>query len=611
MGNIAKIENAGLLQNEFTEAAVSWVSPIEREREKALREQLATFWARATGAPRDVYDTFVAGSPLTDDVTLEEVDTDAVHGWWVRPREATPGEAILYIHGGGYVQGNARAYRGFVSQIVSRRGVPAFVIDYPLAPEATLPAAPAAALRAWGYMVQSGCDRIAIVGDSAGGGLSLVTLSALTKASRGPKPIAGVVFSPWVDLAFTGRSMTDPAVVDPLIGHDYLQDCALKYRGALAATDSMASPLHGDLTGLPPLFVQVGADERLLDDSRQFAFVLASETVGLKRVSDFNGAEQDGVSPYPLNVVDEKRVNTGIAYLTEEVRRRPNLTIMGGAEVDTVLHDGRRATGIRLASGETIAAGQVILSAGAYGSPAILMRSGIGPSAHLRALGVPVVVDAPVGERLKEHPFYYNVYALKPEAGAMTPVAGAIIWTNSSEAGPDELDLQLSGTHIFDPAQSPTGGAIVLACAVTLPRSNGSIRLASRDPRVMPLIRFNFFDDPSDLRRMKEAVRLSRRIGRTAPFSDTIAFEIAPGVDVEDDAALEKAILAQVDGYSHPTSTVPMGSDSDPTAVVDRNGAVRGVERLHVVDASIMPDIVSAPTNVTTIMIAEAIAQRL
>lgn len=341
------------------------------------------------------------------------------------------------------------------------------------------------------------------------------------------------------------------------------------------------------------------------------AFVLAAEVAGLTRVSDFNGAEQNGVSPYPLNVVDGRRINTGMAYLTEEVRRRPNLVISGEAEVDSILFEGRRAIAIRLVNGETISAGQLILSAGAYGSPAILMRSGIGPASHLQALDIPVLVDAPVGERLKEHPFYYNIYALKPEVSAMTPAAGAIIWTNSSEAGPDELDLHVSGTHIFDPAQSPTGGAIVLACAVTLPKSNGSIRLASRDPRAMPLIRFNFFREPGDLRRMMEAVRLSRRIGRTAPFSDVIAFEMAPGEDIADDAALEKAVIAGVDGYSHPTSTVPMGSARDPSAVVDANGAVRGVDGLHVVDASIMPDIVSAPTNVTTIMMAEAIARQL
>ncbi|MBR0872919.1 GMC family oxidoreductase N-terminal domain-containing protein [Bradyrhizobium tropiciagri] len=341
------------------------------------------------------------------------------------------------------------------------------------------------------------------------------------------------------------------------------------------------------------------------------AFVHAAEACGLPRVADFNGADQHGVSPYTLNVVDGRRINTGMAYLTDEVRRRPNLAIMSEAEVDRVIFDGRRATGVRLVSGDTIAAGRVILSAGAYGSPAILMRSGIGPASHLEELGIPVVVDAPVGERLKEHPFYYNVYALKPEVRSMTPVAGAIIWTRSSEAAADELDLHISATHIFDPAQSPTGGAIVLACSVTLPKSAGSIRLASRDPRAMPLIRFNFFKEKSDLRRMMEAVNLSRRIGTSAPFSDMIASEIAPGRGIVDDAALEKAVIASVDGYSHPTSSVPMGGHGDPGAVVDGTGAVRGVDGLNVVDASIMPDIISAPTNVTTIMIAEAISRKL
>jgi choline dehydrogenase len=128
----------------------------------------------------------------------------------------------------------------------------------------------------------------------------------------------------------------------------------------------------------------------------------------------------------------------------------------------------------------------------------------------------------------------------------------------------------------------------------------------------MPLIRYNFLQDPSDLRRIKEAVRLSREIGRTSPFRDLVEYEMAPGkeVDDQDDAALEKAIIAQVDGYAHPTSTVPMGAETDPHAVVDSRGAVRGVSNLHVVDASIMPDIVSAPTNVTTIMIAEAISRK-
>jgi choline dehydrogenase len=136
--------------------------------------------------------------------------------------------------------------------------------------------------------------------------------------------------------------------------------------------------------------------------------------------------------------------------------------------------------------------------------------------------------------------------------------------------------------------------------------------LASRDPRVAPHFDFNFFDDPTDLDRMVEAVRLSRRVGRTAPFADLIDHEMAPGNTVDDDdKTLRAHIIANIGAYLHPTSTVPMGADGDPTAVVDAWGNVRGIEALRVVDASIIPDIPSAPTNLTTIMLAERIATKV
>jgi choline dehydrogenase len=341
------------------------------------------------------------------------------------------------------------------------------------------------------------------------------------------------------------------------------------------------------------------------------AFVEASQALGIPRVADFNGAEQQGVGDYPLNIVDGVRVNTGIAYLTAAVRARPNLVIRAGAEIADIIFHGKRAAGVRLTTGESVAAGEVILSAGAFGSPAILMRSGIGPNRHLGDLGISTIADLPVGERLKDHPFFYNVYALKREFNAMRPGAGSLIWLPSASANPRDLDLHVTGTHYIDPKVSPTGGAIVLACAVTLPRSVGSLRLASRDPRVAPRIQYNFFEDPNDLDRMLEAVQLSRRIGRTAPFSDVVDHEMAPGPGVDDEKALRANIVANVAAYQHPTSTVAMGADRDETAVVDAWGKVRGVEGLRVVDASILPDIPSVATNVTTIMVAERIAARI
>ncbi|MBX5041187.1 alpha/beta hydrolase [Rhizobium lentis] len=260
-----------LKTNTQAKTEVIRVSPEEQARESALRQRFADFWASATTDLRTTYDRFISASPLVDDVTLEAVDEHGVKGWWVRSQQANSSKAILYIHGGGYVLGSAKAYRGFVSQIVTRTGVAAFILEYPLAPEASLPTAPSTALAAWDWLRKNGFDQIAIVGDSAGGGLSLVTLTQLSNADSDVKPVAGVVFSPWADLTFSGASMLDQSVVDPLIGYDYLKDCAQKYLGSFSASDPLASPLLGELQKLPPLLIQVGTDERLLDDSRQFA----------------------------------------------------------------------------------------------------------------------------------------------------------------------------------------------------------------------------------------------------------------------------------------------------------------------------------------------------
>ncbi len=337
------------------------------------------------------------------------------------------------------------------------------------------------------------------------------------------------------------------------------------------------------------------------------AFIEASRSNGLAAVEDFNGDTTDGVGPYSLNVVDNVRMNTGMTYLTDSVRARPNLSIRSDGEVDRLVIEGNRVGGGRLISGEVISGDEVILSAGVFGSPAILMRSGIGPSVHLRDLDIPVIVDLPVGRRLQDHPIYFNVYALKTDQKSMLRAAGAMAWTGSKSANSGDLDLQISATHFFDPRHSPTGGAIVLAAALVLPRSIGLFQLASRDPRVAPRIQYNFLDDPIDMERMIEVIRLTRAIAKSKPLVDMIDSEIFPNHAVDDDQ-LRDHIRTNISSYSHPTSTVPMGRDDDAAAVVDSWGKVRGVDGLHVVDASIIPDIPSVPTNVTTIMMAERIA---
>ncbi len=344
----------------------------------------------------------------------------------------------------------------------------------------------------------------------------------------------------------------------------------------------------------------------------QRAFVDATLANGFKAIADFDGADANGVGPYLMNVVNGVRVNTGMAYLDNAVRARANLSIRGDALVDRVLFEGKRAVGVRLASGEEIHAGEVILSAGAYGSPAILLRSGVGPADELKALSIPLLADLPVGRRLKDHPFYYNAYAARPERiGAQSPVIGAKLWTHSSRAQNGELDLHITATHLFPAEMSPTGVGFVLAVALTRPQSLGSVRLASRDPAVAPLIDLNFLAEAEDRARLLEGVKLARRIGRSEPLAGLIHAELGPGPEARSDAQIEAAIRATLDTYHHPTSSAPMGRAGERWAVVDLEGRVHGLQGLRVIDASIFPDAISVATNITTIAVAEHLAQRI
>jgi choline dehydrogenase len=337
-------------------------------------------------------------------------------------------------------------------------------------------------------------------------------------------------------------------------------------------------------------------------------FIDATVAEGFSRVEDFNGPNPSGVGGYPVNVVDGVRQNTGLVYLTEEVRNRPNLKISGDVLVDRVLFDGHRATGVVTASGAEIRAGEVILSSGTYGSPAILLRSGVGPAADLAQLGIDVVADLPVGQHLQDQPFYYNGYALKTDALDMRPAVGALLWTQSSEARGDQLDIHIAVTHLLPPQFSPTGGAISLSVAVVKPDSRGTLTLRSRDPREQPEIDCNFLAQDRDARRMLEGVKLARKIGRNPALAEFIELEIMPGDAVADDQ-LGDVIAANLASYGHPAATAPMGGPQDPWAVVDSHGAVMGIDGLRVVDASIMPVVPSVALSPTTIMIAERTAK--
>ena len=373
---------------------------------------------------------------------------------------------------------------------------------------------------------------------------------------------------------------------------------------ALENTDSGDDAYHGR-TG--PVSIRQRLDDELTPSLR--GFIDASMADGYKHVDDFNGADPEGAGGCPVNIVDGVRQSSAVTYLTDEVRRRPNLTIVGKVVVDKVLFDGITATGVISSANDVYPAKEVILSAGTYGSAAILLRSGVGPSRDLAQLGIATIADLPVGQHVQDQPIFYNAYALSNNALQMSPAVGALLWFRSSLAKDGELDLHISATHLLDGSLSPTGGAIVLATAVVLPESRGTLRIPSTDPNVQPLIDNNFLATERDQLRILEGVKISRRLARSPVFGPLQAGELLPGDAVRDEA-LPEVIAANLATYGHPTSTVPMGGATDPAAVVDSVGAVRGVQSLRVVDASVIPRVPSTVTNLTTIMVAEHIYRR-
>jgi acetyl esterase/lipase len=210
--------------------------------------------------------------PLPDDVRAESVDAGGVSGEWITVPESSPDRTLLYLHGGGYCIGSVNTHRGLVAAIARASGCRALAIDYRLAPEHPFPAALDDALGAWRFLLDQGCDpgRASIAGDSAGGGLTVATLVAARDAGD-PLPGAAACLSPWVDLEGTGESMTTKADEDPLIERESLLRMAGAYLGDAPARTPLAAPMHADLAGLPPLFIQVGTAEALLDDSRRLA----------------------------------------------------------------------------------------------------------------------------------------------------------------------------------------------------------------------------------------------------------------------------------------------------------------------------------------------------
>ena len=209
---------------------------------------------------------------MPDDVSIEEVDVDGMTALWCRPKGAPADSVVLYFHGGGYVLQSAQSHRKLTSHLALQGNRNVLSVNYRLAPEHPHPAAIEDAMRAYKWLLAKGyaASRIAVSGDSAGGGLSLALLLA-AKRDGVAQPAGAVVFSPWVDLVGTGDSMDSKAGVDLMVQRHALQLMASMFVAGGSFEDPLAAPLHGDFSGVAPLYIQVGGDETLLDDSTRIA----------------------------------------------------------------------------------------------------------------------------------------------------------------------------------------------------------------------------------------------------------------------------------------------------------------------------------------------------
>jgi choline dehydrogenase-like flavoprotein len=385
-----------------------------------------------------------------------------------------------------------------------------------------------------------------------------------------------------------------------------------------------ASEYHG---AGGPLRVSEQRSPRPLDRR----LLAASESAGIPRIADYNGPEQDGVSMFQVTQRDGRRWSAADAFLRPALTR-PNLDLRTGAQVLGVeLADGR-AVGVRVASGRSgqellRAEREVILCAGAIGSPQLLQLSGIGAAAELEQAGVQVRHDLPgVGRNLQDHPFVTLMWEVsdqqtlygadKPRplaewmlrrSGKLTSTVAEVVAFVRTRGGLPAADIQFHmGAAYFEDhgAETYDGHCAVIAPVLVSPLARGKVWLRSADPTDKPRILTNALSEPEDLESMLAGVTLAREIAAQGPLAEVVLKELKPGPDVVDRAELEADLRSRLMLIYHPVGTARM-SDSHPEAVVDSRLRVHGLQGLRVVDASIMPTIVGGNTNAPTIMIAE------
>lgn len=366
------------------------------------------------------------------------------------------------------------------------------------------------------------------------------------------------------------------------------------------------------------------------------AFIEAAGQLGIPKNTDMNGEKQDGAGYYQLTQKNARRSSSAMAFLGQAKGRR-NLTIQMKAQVKCILVKHGRATGVEMADGTKITADrEVILCSGAIGSPRLLQLSGIGPADHLQSLGIDVVYDQPnVGANLQDHldlyaicevtgPHTYDRFAklhLSALAGLQYiltrkgPVASSLFetggfWYADENARSPDIQMHLGlGTGIEAGVEAmPNGGVTLNACHLR-PRSRGSVRLQSADPKAMPLIDPNYLSDPYDRDMSIRGLKLVQDILSQSALSKYVLAERLPGPDVKTDEDYFNFICVHSKTSHHCAGTCRMGSD--PTAVLDPRLRFNGIDGLRVADASVMPTVNSSNTNAPSIMIGEKAADMI
>ena len=342
------------------------------------------------------------------------------------------------------------------------------------------------------------------------------------------------------------------------------------------------------------------------------AGLAAAIEVGHAKASDVSSGMELGFGLTDLSIVNGRRWSAVDAYLAPALGR-PNLEVVTNALVHRVTLDQGRCTGVEYSVGAekftSWSTGEVVVTAGAIGSPQLLMQSGIGPRSHLREVGVDVVVDLPgVGENLQDHPTSCVIYSAAQPVPAGTnghDEAIGLVCSNPALEGPD-LQISIVDFPYAPELPNTAAGGYSIMFALMTPRSRGTVRLTSHQSDAAPAIDPNYYSNPHDLDVMVAGLRMAREIGRADALAPWRRAEVLPGPAMQDEESLRAFLRTNLSTYFHYAGTCRIGEDD--MAVVDTELRVHGVSRLRVADASVMPTIVSANTNATVYAIAERAA---